>query len=111
MEKDLGDGLKEITAVISNKRIIPTHSNQDLIYKIERPDQVSLTGATVVAGMVVENRDLNVTTEQRTNPSVINIRNIPGMGTVTTRWIVQGGGKYTVTVDSRKGGVVSKAKS
>ena len=28
MEKDLGDGLKEVTAVIANKRIMPTHSTR-----------------------------------------------------------------------------------
>jgi len=108
MEKDLGDGLKELTAVISNKRIMPTHSSQDLKYKIERPDQITLSGATVVAGMIVENADLNITTEQKNNPATIAVRNIPGLGVVKVRWIVQGGGKYTVTVDSKKGGVVSR---
>lgn len=110
MEKDLGDGLKEVTAVITNNRIIPTHSNQDLVYRIERPDLVSLRGATVIAGMLVDNRDLNLTTEQKSSPDTMQVRNIPGMGGVTVRWIVQGGGKYTVTVDSRKGGVVSRSR-
>jgi hypothetical protein len=110
MEKDLGDGLKELTAVISNKRLMPTHSSQDVKYKIERPDIVSLTGAKVLAGMVVENADLNISTEQKIDPANIMVRNIPGLGFVTVRWIVQGGGKYTVTVDSRKGGTVSRAK-
>jgi hypothetical protein len=109
-ERDLGDGLKEITAVISNERIIPTHASQDLKFKIERPDYISLTGAKVVAGMVVENRDLNITTEQATNPATIEVANIPGQGTVTVRWIVQGSGKYTINVDSRKGGLISKTK-
>ncbi|AXY73017.1 peptidase M14 [Paraflavitalea soli] len=109
-EKDLGDGLKEITAVISNERIIPTHASQDLKFKIERPDYISITGPKVLAGMVVENRDLNITTEQKTNPGTIEVANIPGQGTVTVRWIVQGSGKYTITVDSRKGGILSKTK-
>lgn len=109
-EKDLGDGLKEITAVVSNERIIPTHASQDLKFKIERPDYISLTGAKVVAGMVVDNRDLNITTEQKTNPATIEVANIPGQSTVTVRWIVQGSGKYTISVDSRKGGLVSRTK-
>lgn len=108
MEKDLGDGLKEVTTVIANKRIMPTHSSQDLKYKIERPDHITLSGATVVAGMIVENADLNISTEQKNNPATIAVRNIPGLGVVTVRWIVKGSGKYTVTVDSKKGGVVSK---
>jgi hypothetical protein len=109
-EKDLGDGLKEITAVVSNERIIPTHASQDLKFKIEKPDVISLTGAKVLAGMVVDNRDLNINTEQKTNPAAIEVANIPGQGTVTVRWVVQGSGKYTITVDSRKGGLVSKTK-
>jgi hypothetical protein len=109
-EKDLGDGLKEITAVVSNERIIPTHASQDLKFKIEKPDVIILTGAKVLAGMVVDNRDLNLNTEQKTNPAAIAVANIPGQGTVTVRWIVQGSGKYTITVDSRKGGLVSRTK-
>lgn len=109
-EKDLGDGLKEVTAVITNSRIIPTHSNQDLIYKIERPDYIILTGTKVIAGMVVDNADLNLTTEQRTKPETVAVRNIPGMSSVTARWIIQGNEKYTVTVDSKKGGTVSRSK-
>ena len=106
IEKDLGGGLKQVTATISNSRIMPTHSSQDLKYKIERPDIISLSGAEVVAGMVVENKDLDITTEQKNDPASILVRNIPGLSSVVVRWIVQGGGKYTVTVDSRKGGTV-----
>ncbi len=110
IEKDLGDGLKEVTAVITNSRIMPTHSSQDLKYKIERPDYITFSGAKVVAGMVVENADLNITTEQKTNPETISVNNIPGLSTVKVRWIIQGSGKYTVTADSRKGGTASKTK-
>lgn len=110
MEKDLGDGLKEITAVISNSRLMPTHSSQDLKFKIERPDYITLSGPKVLAGMVVDNPDLNITTEQRNNPQTIEVQNIPGLNDITVRWIVQGSGKYTVTVDSRKGGTVSRTR-
>ncbi len=110
LEKDLGDGLKEVTAIISNSRIMPTHSSQDLKYKIERPDYITISGAKVVAGMVVENADLNITSEQKINPETISISNIPGLSTVKVRWILQGSGKYTVTADSRKGGTASKNK-
>jgi Zinc carboxypeptidase len=110
IEKDLGDGLKQVTAIISNSRLMPTHSSQDLKYKIERPDYITLIGVNVVAGMVVDNADLNITTEQKTDPATIAVPNIPGLGIVTVRWIIQGSGKYTVTVDSKKGGTVSKGK-
>ena len=106
--RDLGDGLREVTAVIYNERLMPTHSSQDVKNKIEVPDYISIkTSAKVLAGMVVENADLNQTVEQRENPQTIEVANIPGLGTVTVRWIVQGTGTVTVTVQSKKGGSAS----
>ena len=110
MEKDLGGGLKEITATISNERLMPTHSSQDLKYKIERPDYITISGAKAITGMLVDNRNPNATIEQRNNPQTIEVDNIPGQGYVTVRWIVQGNEKYTITVDSKKGGLVSRSK-
>lgn len=109
-EKELGNGLTQVTAVITNARIIPTHSGQDLIYKIERPDYISIEGANVVAGMIVTNRDMNVTAEQKNNPERIEVENIPGMSSVTVRWIIDGNSNYTVKVDSEKGGIVTRSK-
>ncbi len=109
-EKSLGGGLTEVTVVITNKRMMPTHSSQDLKYKIERPDYISIEGAKVVAGMVVENRDMGVMKEQKVNPQVLEVDNIPGLGSVTVRWIISSGKNYTIKVNSAKGGVVSRTK-
>jgi hypothetical protein len=87
--------LKEVTAVVANQRLMPTHSSQDLKFKIERPDYITLSGAKVVAGMVVENDDMGITREQKNNPETVEVANIPGLSAVKVRWIVQGGGKYT----------------
>jgi hypothetical protein len=106
--RDLGGGLKEITAIITNSRVIPTHSGIDRQNRIERPNYISLEGGTVLAGMVVQNRDLNIVREQKINPAVIEVENIPGMGTVTVRWIVNGGRRYNIRVDSPKGGIISR---
>jgi hypothetical protein len=109
-ERSLGGGLIEVTAVVSNTRMIPTHSSLDIKNKIERPDYISIQGAKVIVGMVVENRDLNIAQEQKMNPSVIEVGNIPGLGSVTVRWIISEGKNYTIKVDSKKGGVVSRQK-
>ena len=109
-EKDLGGGLREITATIYNERMIPTHSSQDLKYKIERPDYISISGARVVAGFVVENEDFNKLAEQKVSPEKIAVDNIPGMGAVKVRWIVSGNSNYSITVDSAKGGKASWKK-
>ncbi|MEY2639318.1 MAG: hypothetical protein RIR90_800 [Bacteroidota bacterium] len=109
-ERDLGDGLKEITATVANERLMPTHSSQDVKNKIEVPDYITInTTAKVLAAIQVENADLNQTTEQKNNPQTIAVPNIPGLGTVTVKWIVQGNAPYTVTVNSKKGGVASNS--
>ncbi len=101
---DLGAGLSEVITVISNSRLIPTHSGIDVENNIERPDYITLEGGEVLAGMKVHNRDLNIAEEQKVNPARMEIANIPGMGLVTVKWIVEGGRDYRVTVDSAKGG-------
>jgi len=109
-EEDLGGGLKEITATIFNERMMPTHSSQDLKYNIERPDYVSIEGAKVVAGFVVEDEDFKRYQEQKLRPERIAVENIPGMGAVKVRWIVSSGSNYSIKVDSAKGGKASWSK-
>ncbi|MGB4292308.1 MAG: M14 family metallopeptidase [Bacteroidales bacterium] len=130
--KNLGGGLKEVSATIENKRMVPTHSASNLRYKIDPPDYVYIEGAqSVLAGMIVENEDLNICREQKKNPARLEIENIPGylgggaqMGgggfaggrspgaagssnIIKVKWIVKGGDKYTVRVESVKGGTAS----
>lgn len=108
-QKALAGGFTEVTATIVNEKVIPTHSAHDVKYKIERPDFITLKNATVVAGMIVENEDTNLTKEQINNPQTIAVPSIPGMGVVKVRWIVKGkSDKFTVEIDSIKGGLVSK---
>ncbi|WP_323755793.1 M14 family metallopeptidase [Roseivirga sp.] len=106
-EKDLGGGLREITVVIKNDRMMPTHASQDLKYKIERPDYVTISGVDVQAGMIVQDLDLNLSTEQKIDPAKMVLESIPGNSTVVLRWIVSGKGTPKITVDSAKGGVVT----
>ena len=107
-EKSIDGGTKEITASITNHRVMPTHSSFDVQNKIERPDWVSISGPQVIAGMIMQNLYTNQGVEQKVNPSKLALSNIPGNSTVSVRWIVKGNQKYTITVDSAKGGLVSK---
>ena len=79
-------------------------------FKIERPDYIQIEGAKVIAGLIVENRDLNIIREQKINPAQIEVENIQGMSSVTVRWIISAGKDYLIKVDSKKGGVTSKQK-
>lgn len=107
-EKKLGGGLKEVTVSIENDRLMPTHASQDLKYNITRPDFVTISGVDVIAGMHILDDDFNVTKEQAINPAKMRVENIPGNSIIKLRWIVKGNSKFTITVDSAKGGVVTK---
>lgn len=107
--KSLAGGLKEVTAIIGNDRVIPTHTFQDSKNKISRPDWISLQGGKVLTGGVLENRFLGIMKEQKNNPQRLNVENISGMGSVAVRWIVNGGSNFTVKVDSEKGGKAERS--
>lgn len=108
--KNLSGGLKEVTATIENKRMLPTHSASNLKFKIDPPDYVYLDGGTVIAGMVVLDPDLSRTIEQKKNPQRMELSNIPGYQHTKLKWIVKDGSRFTVRVESVKGGRAS-AKS
>jgi len=105
--KALAGGLTEVSAVITNTRVIPTHTLQDSRNKITRPDWATLTGGKVVSGSILQNRFMGIAQEQKHHPERLEIETIPGMGVVYVRWIVEGKGPFTVTVDSEKGGKYS----
>lgn len=102
--RDVGGGIREVTAVVHNERLIPTHSVHDIRHKLEVPDIVSIKGGQVLSGMIVENRDFGLTTEQVHDPANIRVSTIGGHEYVTVRWLVRGGNRYTIVVDSKKGG-------
>jgi hypothetical protein len=105
--RKLEGGLKEVTATITNKRMLPTHSASNLRYKIDPPDYVSIEGGTVIAGMIVTDKDLNRATEQKKNPQRMEITNITGYQGIDLKWIVKGGARYTLSAQSVKGGRAS----
>ncbi len=100
-------GLKEISATIENKRMLPTHSASNLKFKIDPPDYIYLDGGNVIAGMIVQDKDLNINKEQKKNPQRMEIPNIAGYQRISLKWIVNNGSKFTVRVESIKGGRAS----
>ncbi|MEO8480389.1 MAG: peptidase M14, partial [Gemmatimonadota bacterium] len=102
--KSIGNGLSEVTAVVTNRRLVPTHTQQDLENNITAPDLVTLTGAQVISGYRVTNTRTGESVEQERDPSTIQLRNIAGHDFETLKWIVRGAGPVTVTVKSVKGG-------
>jgi hypothetical protein len=105
--RKLPGGLQEVSATIENKRMLPTHSASNLKFKIDPPDYIYLDGGKVIAGMLVEDKDLNINSEQKKNPQRLEVSNIPGYGGIDVKWIVKDGSKFTVRVESVKGGRAS----
>jgi hypothetical protein len=106
--RSLPGGLTEVTAIVGNPRLIPTHTQQDVDNRITRPDWVTIEGGEAIAAYLVTDPRMGEAVEQKGTPRRVEVANIPGMGTVTVRWIVRGGGPYTVTVDSEKGGTARR---
>lgn len=118
-KRDLGGGYSEITATVSNARVIPTHSAFDVKNKITPPDVVTLKDASVVAGLIMTNPDgsgfgfgnslaFESYREQKLNPQAVEVANIPGMGYVKVRWVVKGNPlAWSIEVASQKGGLAA----
>ncbi len=106
--KELPAGLTEVTAALKNSRVIPTHTSQDIQNKITRPDWVSVKGGKVLTGAILEDRFMGIAHEQKRNPEKLEIPTVPGMEAVYVRWIIEGNGPFTVTIDAAKGGKDSK---
>jgi hypothetical protein len=84
--------------------MMPTHSSSNLKFKIDPPDYISLDGGTVIAGMIVVDKDNNIGREQKKNPARLEIQNIPGYQHIDVKWIVKGSSKFTLRAESVKGG-------
>ncbi|MCU0456810.1 MAG: M14 family metallopeptidase [Bacteroidales bacterium] len=97
-------GLKEVSARVTNTRMLPTHSATNMRYKIDPPVYVSLEGGNVLAGMIITDKDRNLTREQEKNPGRMEISNLAGYQSVDLKWIVKGDARYTIRVESVKGG-------
>ena len=105
--KSLGDGLVEVTAVVVNERVTPTHSAADLKSKITPADLVAIEGKDlkIITGMHSDEQFFERPEVQKRDPAKIKVPNIAGMKPVYVRWIVEGAGPYTVRVKSVKGGL------
>jgi len=61
----------------------------------------------VIAGMIVTDKDRNLNQEQKKDPGKLEVSNIEGYSHVDLKWIVKDASKFTVRVESIKGGYTS----
>lgn len=107
-KKPLGKDLFEITAVIRNSKPIPTKIDVDVQNKLTIPDRIQIKGAKVISGGIKFQRFSEEYYEQKNHPENIVISRIDGNSFLYITWIVKGGSKITVEINSEKGGKVSK---
>ena len=106
----VADGLHKIWVTIENQRLIPTRTAQDTSNQISPPDVVTLSGPDVKvisAGRVTDRFFKRVEAVKR-RPERVELDSIPSMGVTRVQFVVSGSGGFKVTVDSAKGGVVTK---
>jgi len=103
-------GLVEVTAVVANRKLTPTHAAVDLKRKMTPPDVVTIEGKDlrVVAGLWDDDPFFARAHAQKREPQRMRVSNVPGMGAVYVRWLLRGAGPYTVTVRSVKGGTARR---
>jgi len=106
--KDAGKGLQEVTVSIVNSSLSPTHSGQNKKYNIDPPDRVFIEGVNALGKMIIHDADLNITEVQSGDPGIITLESIPGMSVTRLRWITEKGKNIRVTVESAKGGRISR---
>jgi len=111
--EQLDHNITQVTALISNPKVIPTHSSADLKHRITPPDAVTISGPglkKVLAGMHNSDRLFRSPQVQSRNPQTIKLRTISGKSLVYVRWLVEGSGPFTVKIKSVKGGSAELTK-
>lgn len=112
MEK-IDDGLFKVLVTVENRRLIPTRTEQDVINKINTPDLFLLKGdnVKVISAGRVTDRFSNRFEAVERRPERVEVPTIPGIGVVRVQFVVSGSGRFTVTVDSVKGGVLEATQT
>ncbi len=106
----LDENLFKIWVTLENQRLIPTRTDQDITHHISPPDIVSIKGGDIKvlsAGRVTDKFFKRVQPVKR-RPERVELSSIGGMDSAIVQFVVKGKGSFTITVDSAKGGVLTK---
>jgi hypothetical protein len=109
----LDDNLYRVWVEVENSRLIPTHTDQDTSNHINSPDILSLQGPNVKvlsAGRVTDRFMRKVDPVER-RPERVELATVPGMDAVRVQFLISGRGRFTVTMDSVKGGLFESAQN
>jgi len=111
--ESLGNGVHRVWVTIENSRMIPTRTQQDVAYHISPPDLLTLSGPEVKvlsAGRVVDRFFKRVEAVKR-RPERVELDAVPGMGAARVQFILGGQGRFKVSLESAKGGLLTAEQS
>ncbi len=108
----LSEDLYRIWVTIENQRLIPTRTGQDMARHINSPDVVSVEGAElrVLSAGWVTDRFFNRVQAVERRPERVELDTVEGMSAVRVQFIVEGKGRFTITFDSTKAGLIEKSQ-
>ncbi|MFN0205287.1 MAG: M14 family metallopeptidase [Planctomycetota bacterium] len=102
----IGNDLYRVTAVIKNKRRMPTRSAMSANKEIGKPDLLTISGNNIkvsAGGSATDRFRLNELRIVENEPERLLLNDgIPGLGRYTARWIVRGSGTAKVEFVSEK---------
>jgi hypothetical protein len=106
--RPLGTNLFRVRATVSNTRMIPTRTRQDVENHINPPDVLELQGSTVKVLSAGISRNMFFTTIDpvKRRPERIELDSVPGMGSARVQFVVTGRGDFHLKLNSAKGGVL-----
>ncbi len=106
----LGGRLFNVWVTIENQRLMPTRTAQDVDHHISPPDIVSIQGddIKVVSSGRVTDRFFKRVEAVEYRPERVELETIPGMEAARVQFLLQGSGRFTVTFDSARGGLLHR---
>ena len=109
----LGENLTKVWVTVENSRLIPTRTAQDVRNHISPPDVLTLSGANVrvLSSGRVQDRFFKKVDAVKRRPERVELDAIPGVSEVRVQFILSGQGRFNITLDSAKGGVVSTERT
>ncbi len=106
--KTTQNGFQEVMVSIINTSLSPTRSGQNKKYNIDPEDRVIIEGVKALGKMIIQDEDMDLTEVQNGDPNVITLTSIPGMSVTKLKWITEKGKNIRITVESAKGGKVTR---
>ena len=104
--KKINDSLHEVTVVIKNNKLCPTHSAHDVKHKINPPNFLMLNGENlkVLTAFISNDSLFRYSNEQKKNPEKLKIDSVDSYGTKFVRFLVEGKGKVFINFLSERAG-------